>query len=146
MDQPHYLVRQAKLGDVMYFYNAVCSILNKELDVLEFNAIFREKLKNKDSFLMVLEENNTIAGCIVAQLRRQLSVEHSFIEIQELYITPKYRKRKAADFLYQAIEQYFKDKNHHQFQVACFINSTLSQNFYTKKGFKIAKKKYEKEI
>jgi len=147
VNKPHYKLRQAKLNDVMYFYDAVCSILNTKLDVLEFQINFKEKLKAKDFLVLVAElDNMTVVGCIVAQKRNTLSNHEFFIEIQELYITPKYRKLKAADFLYNAIESFSLEQKIHKLIVNCNINSTLTQNFYTKRGHKIAKKQYSKEI
>ena len=147
MNKPQYKLRQAKLNDVMYFYDAVCSIINTKLDVLEFQINFKEKLKAKDFLLLVAElDNKTVVGCIVAQKRNTLSNPEFFIEIQELYITPKYRKLKSADFLYNAIESFSLEQKIHKLIVNCNINSTLTQNFYTKRGHKIAKKQYSKEI
>jgi ribosomal protein S18 acetylase RimI-like enzyme len=131
----------------MYFYDAVCSILNTKLDLFEFQINFKVKLKAKDFILLVAElDNMTVVGCIVAQKRNTLSNHEFFIEIQELYITPKYRKLKAADFLYNAIESFSLEQKIHKLIVNCNINSTLTQNFYTKRGHKIAKKQYSKEI
>lgn len=147
MNKPQYKVRQAKLNDVMYFYDAVCSIMNTQIDMLDFQSNYKEKLKNKDFIFLVLElDNKTIVGCVVAQKRTTLSNVNAFIEIQELYISPKFRKLKAADFLYNAIEALCLEQKINILNVSCNINSTLTQNFYTKKGFKIAKKKYNKEI
>ncbi len=147
MNKPQYKVRQAKLKDVMYFYDAVCSILNTKQDLLEFQINFKVKLKAKDFILLVAElDNKLVVGCIVAQKRNTLTNPVFSIEIQELYITPKYRKLKAADFLYNAIESFSLEQKIHKLIVNCNINSTLTQNFYTKRGHKIAKKQYSKEI
>jgi N-acetylglutamate synthase-like GNAT family acetyltransferase len=147
MNKPQYKVRQAKLNDVLYFYDAVCSILNTKQDVLEFQINFKEKLKAKDFLVLVAElDNKTVVGCIVAQKRNTLSNPDFFIEIQELYITPKFRKLGAADFLLSAFEALSVDKHISKLTVNCNINSTLTQNFFTKRGFKIARKQYNKQI
>ena len=147
MNKPQYKLRQAKLNDVLYFYDAVCSILNNKLDLLDFNLNYKEKIKGKDFILLVAELiDKTIAGCIVAQKRSTLSHPNVFIEIQELFITPKFRKLKAADFLFNAFEVFSVEQQVNKLIVNCNINSTLTQNFYTKRGFKIAKKQYHKEV
>jgi len=147
VNKPQYKVRQAKLNDVMYFYTAVCSIINKEPDLIEFQTNFKEKFKNKNFIYLVLEiEKDVLGGCMIAEKRSTLSKPAIFIEIQELYITPKYRKHKAADFLYNAIEALSAEQKIYSIIVNCNINSTLTQNFYTKRGHKIAKKQYNKEI
>jgi N-acetylglutamate synthase-like GNAT family acetyltransferase len=147
MNKPQYKLRQAKLNDVMYFYDAVCSILNTKLDLLEFQINFKEKLKAKDFLVLVAElDNKTLVGCIVAQKRNTLSNPDFFIEIQELYITPKFRKLGAADFLLNAFEAFSVDKHISKLIVNCNINSTLTQNFFTKRGFKIARKQYNKQV
>lgn len=147
MNKPQYKVRQAKLNDVMYFYDAVCSILNSKLDLSNFHLNFKDKLKGKDFISLVAElEDKTLVGCIVAQRRSTLSNPSFFIEIQELFITPKFRKLKAADFLFNAFEAFSLEQQLNKLTVNCNINSTLTQNFFTKKGFKIAKKQYNKEV
>jgi hypothetical protein len=52
----------------------------------------------------------------------------------------------AAEFLYHAIEQFTVAKKVFKLHVSCYINSTLNQNFYTKRGFKVNKKLYVKEV
>ena len=147
MNKPHYKVRPAKLSDVMYFYDAVCSILNTKINLLDFQIIFKEKLRHKDFILLVSElDNKTVAGCIVAQKRNTLSNPEFFIEIQELYITPKFRKLEAANFLLSALEALSVEKYVNNLTVNCNINSTLTQHFFTKRGFKIARKQYNKQI
>lgn len=147
MNKPQYKVRQAKLNDVMYFYDAVCSILNTKLDVFEFQINFKVKLKAKDFLVLVAElDNKIVVGCIVAQKRNTLSNPEFFIEIQELYITPKFRKLEAADFLLSAFEALSIEQNINKLTVNCNINSTLTQHFFTKRGFKIARKQYHKQI
>ena len=142
----NYQTRKAALKDIMFFYEAICFITGFESDINEFNKKFKALLKDKSAILMVIEADGKMAGCILAQVRQQLSDMHSFVEIQELYISPKFRNRKAADFLYNDFEDKYILKEHRQIRVNCNINSTLNQNFYVKKGFKIFKKQYKKEL
>ncbi len=144
--QINYLTRMAELKDIMFFYEAMSSITGVNFDINEFNAKFKSILKDKSSIQMVVEVEGKVVGCLLAQVRQQMSDQYSFVEIQELYIAPKFRKYKAADFLYTTFEEKFVSKKHKQLRVNCNVNSTLNQNFYVKKGFKIFKKQYKKEL
>lgn len=145
--QPKYATRPAELKDIMYFYEAICAITNINIDIVEFNIQFKNKIKDKSYIMLVLEaDGKTIAGCTLAQSRQSLSDQQPFVEIQELYISPKFRKLKAADFLYNALEEKIINQKMHQLRVNCNINSTLNQNFYVKRGFKIYKKQYKKAL
>ena len=143
----NYSARPAELKDVMFFYEAICSIADNKFDINEFNSQYKEKLKDKTYIQLVLEiDDKLIGGCIVAQARKNLSDPLSFIEVQELFIAHKYRKYNAADFLYFALEEKALNLKHTQLRVNCNINSTLNQNFYVKRGFKMYKKQYKKMI
>lgn len=142
----NYQTRKAELKDVMFFYEAICFITGLESDINDFNKKYKGILKDKSAILMVIEADGKTVGCIMAQIRQQLSDLHSFVEIQELYISPKFRNHKAADFLYNDFEVKYIQKKHKQIKVNCNVNSTLNQNFYIKKGFKIFKKQYKKEL
>ena len=144
--QPNYLARTATLKDIMFFYEAISAISEVNLDIVHFNTQFKNKIKDKSYTLLVLEaDDKKIAGCILAQLRQGLSDQQPYVELQELYIFPKFRKLKGAEFLYAALEEKVIKQKIYQLRVNCNINSTLNQNFYVKKGFKIFKKQYKKE-
>jgi hypothetical protein len=66
----------------MYFLESINTQIDSMLDILKFNNQFKKKVKDKTSIVLLLE-------------------------IQELFISPKFRKLK----------------------VNCNINSTLNQNF-----------------
>lgn len=146
--QPNYQYRNATLKDILFFYEAMTSLEEIFIEHLEFDTKFKLKLEDAKSHLLVIEdiEINQVIGCVVLQERQNLSDINIWIEIQELFIFPKYRKLKAAEYLYYFIEKYVQEKSIHKIKVACKINSTLNQNFYTKKGFKIEKKSYGKFI
>lgn len=142
--QPNYNFRKAALKDVLFFYEAMSSLEGIYIDEVEFSNNFKLKFENPKCQLFVIEDNSSqcIVGCVILEERKHLSDVSAWFEIQDLYIAPKYRKLKAADFLYQQIESYIKESSIHKLKVTCKVNSTLNQNFYTKKGFKLEKKSY----
>ena len=143
---PTYQTRKAELKDVMFFYEAISSMSTSKLNIVDFDIQFKYKIKDKSNIQLVLIANNKTVGCIIAQVRQQLSDAMPYVEVQELYIAPKYRKLKGADFLYTSLEEKVAKESKYQLRVNCNINSTLNQNFYVKKGYKIFKKQYKKDI
>ena len=143
--QPSYSIRKAQLSDSMYFYNAVCSSTILEKEVNDFDEHFKKMLKSKHQLFFVLETAQKIyAGCAILEIRKNILSLEPFIEIDTFYIDPKYRKWKGADFFYSEIEEQVRQGKVFKLKVSCNLNSTLNQNFYTKRGYKIFKKQYQK--
>ena len=145
--QPTYQIRKAQSSDVIYFYNAVCSSNNIEKELFEFDVRFKQMLKSKSHVFFILEAApKNIAGCAIFEIRKSILSPEPFVEIEILFIDPKYRKWKGADYLYTAIEEHVKQIKLFKLKASCNMNSTLNQNFYTKRGYRISKKQYQKEL
>ena len=145
--QPTYNIRKAQSNDVENFHEAVCSSNNIKEDIINFEQRFKQMLRSKSYLFFILEAvPKKVVGCTVLEIRKNLISPSPFLEIETFYIDPKYRKWKAAEFLYKEIEQNVKQLMFFKLKVNCNMNSTLNQNFYTKKGFKISKKQYEKDL
>lgn len=143
----HYKIRNAQLNDVMHFQEAISMHLNKPWNVMEFDEFYKKKIKDKEYHFLIMEDDEKkVAGGVILQYRQTFLDKFPFIEIQDFFVTHKYRKLNAAEYLYQAIEKLAIEKKVFKIQVGCYINSTLNQNFYTKHGFKINKKLYIKEV
>jgi ribosomal protein S18 acetylase RimI-like enzyme len=143
----HFNIRKARLNDLLHYQEAISIHLNKPWNVMDFDEFYKQKFKSKDYiFLIIEDEEKKEAGGVILQLRDTFLDKFPFLEIQTFFVTPKYRKLNAADFLYQAIVATAVEKKVFKLQVGCYINSTLNQNFYTKRGFKVHKKLYTKDL
>lgn len=142
-------VRKASLADLDFIHQAVVSICEIKTAKHEFELLLKAKLKTSGCFVFILEEHSRVAskaGLLVARSCQNLTDGWPVVEIQELYILPKYRKLGGADFLYNYVENFSREQKAYRLKVNCNINSTLNQNFYTTRGFKISKKQYIKEV
>ena len=142
-------IKKANLLDLKFIHQSIQSLSEQNIGLQDFETLFKSKTKSQSFTIFILEDRSRLgcnAGLLVVQLQQNLSDKWPTIEIQELFILPKYRKFKAADFLYTYLEQFAKDQKAYKIKVNCKINSTLNQNFYTAKGFKISKKQYVKEV
>jgi ribosomal protein S18 acetylase RimI-like enzyme len=146
IDQLNYTTRKAELKDVMYFLESINTQIDSTLDFHKFNDQFKKKVKDKTSIVLLLEVDKKSVGFIIAQAYQTLSDPLPLLEIQELFIAPKFRKLKAAEILFSEFVDKAKVKGYYKLKVNCNINSTLNQNFYITKGFKIQKKQYHKSI
>jgi hypothetical protein len=99
---------------------------------------------NNKVYVLIDDQTKKHAGCIVAQVNQELSKKSRLIEIKDFIILSKHRKNKGAEFLYEFFESEMKREQVYNIKVECEVNSTLNQNFYTSKGFKIYKKTYLK--
>lgn len=141
-----FTTRKAVASDLMFFYEAIKLQVLHIKNIESFNELYKKKLKDKNTLLLILESDKKMAGFVVAQLQQSLSDLAPYYDIRELFIAPPYRKLKAADFIYTALEQKIAIKGVVKLKVSCNINSTLNQNFYINKGFKIYKKQYVKGV
>ena len=142
-------VRKANLLDLEFIHQAIAATNGMNIGLHEFEILLKGKLKSSGFHMLILEahsRNSTKAGLLVANTQQNLTDLWPTIEIQELFIMPKYRKYGAADFLYAYLENFTKEQKAYRLKVSCKINSTLNQNFYTARGFKISKKQYVKEV
>jgi ribosomal protein S18 acetylase RimI-like enzyme len=144
---PTYTVRKATLSDVMFFYQSIQATTDLTLNEIDFDVIFKSKLKVKSNQLLVLtDQQGNSAGCAIVEFRTALTEVFPFCEIQLFYIHPKYRKYFAAEALYQEIEKCAADKNCFKITVSSLLNATINQRFYAKRGFKLVKKTYLKTV
>ncbi len=146
---PLYKVRKAQLSDLEFIHQSVTAINQSNIGLNEFETLLKNKLKAVGYFIFILDAHHTTtdrAGLLIANESQYLIDKWPMIEIQEFFITPKFRKLGAADFMYSYLENFAKDKNAYKMKVSCKINSTLNQNFYTSRGFKISKKQYLKPV
>lgn len=143
---PNYTFREAQLSDLMFYYDSLSSTEIVLIDSFEFEINFKQKFEDVNYFMFVIEDLGKPVGLVVLQKVKNLSDPSPWVEILEFFILSKYRKLQAADYFYQKIEEYVKEMGIFKINVACKINSTITQHFYTKRGFKIQKKLYAKFI
>ena len=143
---PNYKYRKASLSDMMFFFESMISLEDALINTFEFESNFKEKILDSNYYLYVIEDLYKPVGCVVLQKVYNLSDPSPWVEILEFFIQPKYRKLKAADYLYQTIENSVSEMGIFKMKIACKVNSTISQHFFTKRGYKIQKKVYSKFI
>ena len=148
LDINSYHFKLANKEDVQIFYESFVSYTNSFLRLEEFASIFESKLKDKNHyfFLLQTEFNKKTVGCVALNLYSEIFEMELNAEIAHFYILPKFRKLQAADILFSYIENKCKDLKVVKISVACGINSTLNQRFYTSRKFIYVKKKFLKSV
>jgi len=137
-------IRSVRLDDFDFIFEALQQIhLNLDKDIFLEN--FKTKTKNKKSWIFIAENfGSQKLGFIICENMHFIHFKKEAIIISNFYISPKYRKMKVADLLYEFVEAKAIDYNIHQILVMCNITATTTQNFYTKHKFKFDKKTYQK--
>jgi len=140
-------IRKAVINDLNYFHQSVQEIYNEKVDEDIFKEQFKKKIINKSFFIYVIEINlkNQI-GFIVCDKLESLTSNKPTILINEFYIAPNYRKMHLADELFLYVYEKASKMGCHKLEVLCNLNSTTTQNFYTRKKFSPTKKLYIKYI
>lgn len=143
---PNYAYRKASLSDMMFFYESMTSLENALIDTFEFENNFKSIILDSNYYLFIIEDMHNPVGCVVLQKVYNLSDPSPWVEILEFFIQPKYRKLKAADYFYHTIETFVSEMGIFKMKVSCKVNSTISQHFFTKRGYKIQRKVYSKFV
>jgi N-acetylglutamate synthase-like GNAT family acetyltransferase len=143
-----YNFKKASIDDLSIFYESFVEYTNSYLTISEFSTIFETNLKDKNFLFFVLNKKDkpVSSGCVALMLYNEVFNQKINADIAHLYILPKYRKLQAADALYDCLELKCKENKISKITVACGINSTLNQNFYTKRKFNYVKKGFSKHI
>jgi N-acetylglutamate synthase-like GNAT family acetyltransferase len=140
-------IRKANLNDLKYFHQAIEQIHSMKIELEVFQEQFVKKLKNKNCLLYVIETTiGSQIGCICCEKEEGLLTNKPIMQIKEFYVSPAYRKLNIAEdlflFIYDKSIQLGMDK----IEVLCNLNSTTTQNFYSRKKFIPIKKLYVKSI
>lgn len=143
---PNYAYRKASLSGMMFFYESMTSLENALIDTFEFENNFKSIILDSNYYLFIIEDMHNPVGCVVLQKVYNLSDPSPWVEILEFFIQPKYRKLKAADYFYHTIETFVSEMGIFKMKVSCKVNSTISQHFFTKRGYKIQRKVYSKFV
>lgn len=143
---PNYAYRKASISDMMFFFESMTSLENALIDTFEFENNFKSKILDSNYYLFIIEDMHNPVGCVVLQKVYNLSDPSPWVEILEFFIQPKYRKLKAADYFYHTIETFVSEMGIFKMKVSCKVNSTISQHFFTKRGYKIQRKVYSKFV
>ena len=145
-EQIRYEFRKAEIHDVQIFFESYQGYTNSFLRLEEFTAIFETKLKDNQLHFFIVEtiDASKFIGCLALRFYNEIFNKDIIAEIAHFYIIPKYRKLLAADALYEFIETSCIEANAAKLTVACGINSTLNQRFYTRRKFTYVKKMFSK--
>ncbi len=143
---PNYVYRKATLSDMMFFFESMISLEGALIDTFEFENNFKVKMLDSNYNLFVIEDLHKPVGCVILQKVYNLSDPSPWVEILEFFIQPKYRKLKAADYFYHTIETIVSEMGVFKIKVSCKVNSTITQHFFTKRGYRIQRKIYNKFV
>ncbi len=148
MSEISYAYRKATNDDWEIFFDSYMSYAGVHCDKMQFAKLFESLLLDKYYLIFVFEValNKNIAGGIILKLSNELFNDKYYIEIHHLHILLKYRKLNAAIKLYSFVEQIAIENKATKIKVACNLNSTLNQRFYTRNKFVFSKKLFEKAI
>ena len=128
------VLRLAKLKDKCLLYRRVNSKdslgikikTNKKISFSAHEIWFEERLKDKNTFIWIIEVKNTPIG----QIRFQYSI-HNFYEV-DIFIMKKYRKLGVASFALKEAEKVSKIK---PLRAIIKNNNQKSYVFFLKNGF-----------
>ena len=148
MDSNTFYLKDADINDMQLFFESYIGYTNLKINVEIFNSLYKARIKEKGwrLFVLITSQNQKQAGCVVLKINEELFDSSVHIDIAHLYIAPKFRKLNAADALYEFIEAQCMLLKASKLSVACGINSTLNQRFYTRRKFSYVKKMFTKNI
>jgi (aminoalkyl)phosphonate N-acetyltransferase len=135
-------IRQVGYEDINSIYNFICELENEKLDVAEFDRIFESNLNNKDYIYYLAETEDEIIGFI--SFHTQKLLHHCGIvgEIQEFYITKKYRNKGVGKSLFAIILKYADENSLKSIEVTTNKKRVENISIYENLGFKLSHNKF----
>ncbi|MCS7107286.1 MAG: GNAT family N-acetyltransferase [Acidilobaceae archaeon] len=144
-------VRLAGQGDAeqLSYLIARLKSLNEELDPL-FKTVnnlhevvqeyVRESVESDRVFILIAQngENGEIAGIVRVEMEDRLFyVPRIVAVISDIYVKPKYRRRKVATLLLERAKEEAKKRGAGMLIAVYPANNMIAESFYSRAGFKL---------
>src|SRR3989338_6204728 len=129
------IVRPAKIADykdIIPLYNGfVGSDRYSKLD----NDSFEKVLKSKDNFVFVAEDQEKLVGFASFSVRLVVRYPKPIAELDEIYVSPEYRKKGVGKLLMNKVLKKAKELNCYRLFIESHYDNKIAHNFYEKLGF-----------
>jgi ribosomal protein S18 acetylase RimI-like enzyme len=148
MIMPDIVVRRAELrdlGDILPLWEEMMrfhAALDPRLEVGPEGAsymrrVFREWLGSKDCWVLVAEAEGQIVGYIVGRVADNPPVFRlqTYGHISDICVAPEWRRRGVGRRLYQALREWFKEKDLSVVQLNAAHRNSTSLAFWRAMGF-----------
>lgn len=109
---------------------------------------YREILRDPDAFLYIALEEEKLAGYVYGRIIREPDdlVEPPFVEIFEIVVDEKQRRRGVGNMLLRAAEDHARNRGINLVQLAVHEFNSTAIDFYKKHGFRTLMRKMVKEL
>lgn len=128
------IYRKANLDDAVELKQ-----LNDEFNGEGSNSVenIKEGLMREESeTVIVAKVNNKLVGFCCGQLLKSICYSVFYAEISELYVNDSVRKQGIGKGLINFIEDYYRQKDIHNFQLFTGKENEGAQKFYEKIGYR----------
>ncbi|MCB0382006.1 MAG: GNAT family N-acetyltransferase [Psychroserpens sp.] len=144
------MIRKATLNDIdrILDITKACADLMITKDVFQWNEYYPNRIAFENDIkrdeLYVLEEENTIIGCVVISKLmddeyipvKWLTQNNSNIYIHRLAIHPQFQGKGYAQILMNYAELYAIENNYTSIRLDTFSKNLRNQKFYELRGYK----------
>lgn len=128
------MIRLASVNDAAQLHRLNEQFNGKGETTLE--NIKRTLNENPHEIVAVASENDEIIGFICAQVKKSFCYDALMIEITELFVLKKYRRKRVASGLVKFIETYCKqNQSFHRIELLTGVKNLGAQAFYKSAGY-----------
>lgn len=121
-----------------------------EWDLAEFHAALQRIFANANACLYVAEVDGCAAGMVEAYLKTSpddpLLVPRVFVEIQNIFVQPLFRKQGVGRRLMAVAEDWASERGVGELCLSVWAFNVLAQHFYATLGFEPITHKLTKKI
>jgi len=101
----------------------------------DINVSLQNALSNRSARLVVCAEDESIKGFAFFNLASGLESGGDYIWINELFVSPEYRRQGIAKALLEAIESFAKDNSVKYLALSTSTNNANARKLYQELGF-----------
>jgi (aminoalkyl)phosphonate N-acetyltransferase len=140
-------IRRATEYDAPGIHAFVDQLEEKELDFAMFNDIFLENIKDPHKiYLVACDERNECMGFISCHGQMLLHHAGFVAEIQEMFVSPKFRGKGLGSLLIHELNPWLKSNKCVSLEVTPNNRRIKAQNFYLENGFDQSHLKFTKTL
>lgn len=129
-------IRKAELED----YAQIMSLFNQFVGSDRYskndNDSFGKVLRSSNNYVFVAQDNDSLIGFVTFSVRNVIRYPKPIAELDELFVSPKYRKIGLGRQLVKKTEQLAKELNCYRVYVESHYDHKEAHKFYETLGYK----------
>lgn len=135
-------IRKATISDLDEAYNLLNDLYENRIKYDIFKKLYNEKISDKDSYYVVMENDNKVVAILIMYIRTKLTRAKKEAYVESIIVNEEFRNNGIGRKLLQHAIDYAKALDCEVIDLSCVLSNEKGQKFYEEMGFKKHSFKY----